>query len=124
MNNKRRIIGIQFFMVDRVIEDMLRHDTAFAADRFPGIVAYPRFRDLHGALGGNRIHAVWGGIPTVDKWKSFGVSITMMTDEQIRRAGIHVFEDGIYDHAWYTFIESNRVSLYDYVNDKKKKGES
>lgn len=64
--------------------DMLRYDTAFVNDDFPGIVAFPKFQTKYGNFGGD---------PTVARWGSFGVAL--------RQAG-DVPSLAMTD-AWYTY---------------------
>lgn len=95
---KTKIVSVQFYHVHQIIEDMLRYDCAFACDKFPNVVAYPKFTFRNGT---------WGGKPTIERWRSFlaGIDPTPFIDQQFN---IITFEQQ--KDEWYT-IDDDKESL-------------
>lgn len=107
---KTKIVCVDFYRVHTMIKDMLRYDSAFACDKFPGIVAYPRFQSRNGT---------WGGKPTVDRWRSFlaGFNPMPLTPTELKDIGIVATVESMFADGWYTIefrSSSEQVYLRNY----------
>ena len=72
---KRKIRNVTtYFANDDVPKDMLRYDTAFVASEKSNFVHFVSISGRHGALGGK---------PTFDRWKSFGIKLTLHNDRPV-----------------------------------------
>ena len=61
-------------------KDMLRYDLAFISHKHPGIIAFPVFKTPRGVVG---------GVPTLARWRSFGITIARLVPTEE------------YKHGWY-----------------------
>ncbi len=77
-----KVRGYKFYRVTKVSEDMLRYDCAFHNSAFPLYVMYPQWY-------------VRRSEPTIDRWKSFGITIEPLPNTDIQ----------VDPEAWETRIE-------------------
>lgn len=104
----RVMVSVAWFSVSEIHEDMLRYDIGFANEEFPNVVILPVFKEAG--------QGKWGGSPTVDRWRSFGIAIKPIEAPQ----DLADVRDN--STKWYTIRHANRgdddlkVTLMEYMN--------
>ena len=69
----RRMVLYKAKTLGELPKDMLRYDTAFVSDKFPGVVAFCQFQSKFG---------INPGVPTTGRWQSFCVKLELLSADE------------------------------------------